>query len=123
MGVARSFSEFREGRGLSRGLLAVSYTHLDVYKRQVIALRRTAIVLGDHQVLRHVDQTTGQVTRVREMCIRDRINIAATYTRNQANWSPLQSLNQVATPERLPIGLELRIPLTMICLLYTSRCV
>ncbi|WP_287813254.1 FecR domain-containing protein, partial [Achromobacter sp.] len=42
------------------------------------------------------------------------INIAATYTRNQANWSPLQSLNQVATPERLPIGLELRIPLSMI---------
>ncbi len=30
----------------------------------VVAQRRTAIVLGDHQVLRHVDQTTSQVTRV-----------------------------------------------------------
>ena len=38
------------------------------------------------------------------------INIAATYTRNQANWSPLQSLNQVATPERLPIGLNCASP-------------
>jgi len=42
------------------------------------------------------------------------INIASTYTRNQANWSPLQTLNSVTTPERLPIGLELRIPLSMI---------
>ncbi len=30
----------------------------------VVALRGAAIVLGNHQVLRHVDQTTGQVTRV-----------------------------------------------------------
>ncbi|WP_063589482.1 FecR domain-containing protein [Achromobacter ruhlandii] len=42
------------------------------------------------------------------------IDIASTYTRNQANWNPLQTLNNVTTPERLPIGLELRIPLSMI---------
>jgi hypothetical protein len=42
------------------------------------------------------------------------IDLATLYTRNQANWNRLQTLNQVATPELLPIGLELRIPLSMI---------
>lgn len=42
------------------------------------------------------------------------INLATQYTRNQANWAPLQTLNKVVTPELLPIGLELRIPLAMI---------
>lgn len=42
------------------------------------------------------------------------INLAAQYTRNQANWAQLQTLNKVVTPETLPIGLELRIPLAMI---------
>jgi len=42
------------------------------------------------------------------------INLATQYTRNQANWASLQTLNKVVTPERLPIGLELRIPLSMI---------
>lgn len=42
------------------------------------------------------------------------INLATRYTRNQANWTKLQTLNKVVTPEMLPIGLELRIPLSMI---------
>lgn len=42
------------------------------------------------------------------------IELAAQYTRDQANWSRLQSLNQIVSPERLPIGLELHIPLSMI---------
>ncbi|CAB3667914.1 FecR domain-containing protein [Achromobacter pestifer] len=42
------------------------------------------------------------------------INLATQYTRNQANWAQLQTLNKVVTPETLPIGLELRIPLAMI---------
>ncbi len=42
------------------------------------------------------------------------IDLATRYTRNQANWGPLQSLNRVVTPELLPIGLELHIPLSMI---------
>ncbi|QVQ25505.1 FecR family protein [Achromobacter deleyi] len=42
------------------------------------------------------------------------IDLAAQYTRNQANWSRLQTLNKIVTPERLPIGLELHIPLSMI---------
>ena len=42
------------------------------------------------------------------------INIANTYTRNSANWNPLQSLNKIVAPEQLPIGLELHIPLSMI---------
>jgi len=42
------------------------------------------------------------------------IDLAARYTRNQSNWSRLQTLNQVTTPELLPVGLELRIPLSMI---------
>ena len=42
------------------------------------------------------------------------INLATQYTRNQANWAPLQTLNKVVAPELLPIGLELRIPLAMI---------
>lgn len=42
------------------------------------------------------------------------INLATQYTRNQANWAQLQTLNKVVTPELLPIGLELRIPLSMI---------
>ncbi|WP_447992225.1 FecR domain-containing protein [Achromobacter spanius] len=42
------------------------------------------------------------------------INLATQYTRNQANWTQLQTLNKVVTPELLPIGLELRIPLSMI---------
>lgn len=42
------------------------------------------------------------------------IDLATRYTRNQANWSHLQTLNQVVTPELLPIGQELRIPLSMI---------
>ncbi|MEN4917200.1 FecR domain-containing protein [Achromobacter spanius] len=42
------------------------------------------------------------------------IDLAARYTRNQANWTRLQTLNSVVTPEALPIGLELHIPLSMI---------
>lgn len=42
------------------------------------------------------------------------IDLAARYTRDQANWSRLQTLNEISTPERLPIGLELHIPFTMI---------
>lgn len=42
------------------------------------------------------------------------IDLAARYTRDPANWGRLQTLNGVVTPERLPIGLELRIPLSMI---------
>lgn len=42
------------------------------------------------------------------------IELATQYTRNQANWNRLQTLNKVATPELLPIGLELHIPLAMI---------
>lgn len=42
------------------------------------------------------------------------INLATQYTRNQANWAQLQTLNKVVTPETLPLGLELRIPLAMI---------
>ncbi|HCW22073.1 FecR domain-containing protein [Achromobacter sp.] len=42
------------------------------------------------------------------------IDLATRYTRKQANWAPLQTLNNVTTPELLPIGLELRIPLAMI---------
>lgn len=42
------------------------------------------------------------------------IELAARYTRNQANWTRLQTLNSVTTPEALPIGLELHIPLSMI---------
>lgn len=42
------------------------------------------------------------------------INLATLYTRNQANWAQLQTLNKVISPEALPIGLELRIPLAMI---------
>lgn len=42
------------------------------------------------------------------------IELAAQYTRNQGNWGQLQKLNAIVTPERLPIGLELHIPLSMI---------
>lgn len=42
------------------------------------------------------------------------IDLAARYTRDQSNWARLQSLNQIVAPERLPIGLELHIPLSMI---------
>lgn len=42
------------------------------------------------------------------------IDIATRYTGKQGNWNHLQTLNQVTTPEQLPIGLELRIPLSMI---------
>lgn len=42
------------------------------------------------------------------------IDLATRYTRNQANWNRLQTLNQIVTPERLPVGLELHIPLSMI---------
>ncbi|WP_251865776.1 FecR domain-containing protein [Achromobacter sp. Marseille-Q4962] len=42
------------------------------------------------------------------------IELATAYTGNPSNWNPLQTLNRVITPELLPIGLELRIPLSMI---------
>lgn len=42
------------------------------------------------------------------------IDLAVDYTRNPANWSRLQTLNQIDSPERLPVGRELRIPLSMI---------
>lgn len=42
------------------------------------------------------------------------IELATQYTRNQANWTQLQTVNRVDKPEQLPIGLELRIPLSMI---------
>ena len=42
------------------------------------------------------------------------IELATQYTRNQTNWNRLQTLNKVVTPELLPIGLELHIPLAMI---------
>ncbi|MGY0661228.1 FecR domain-containing protein [Bordetella bronchiseptica] len=42
------------------------------------------------------------------------IALASTYTGNESNWSVLQTLNRVDDPQRLPIALELRIPLAMI---------
>lgn len=42
------------------------------------------------------------------------INLANTYTRKASNWIALQTLNKIETPEQLPIGLNLRIPLAMI---------
>ncbi|CAB3833512.1 hypothetical protein LMG3410_00884 [Achromobacter aegrifaciens] len=42
------------------------------------------------------------------------IDLATRYTHKPANWNQLQTLNKVVTPETLPIGLELRIPLSMI---------
>ncbi|MCD0504692.1 FecR family protein [Bordetella petrii] len=42
------------------------------------------------------------------------INLATTYTRNEANWTALQRINAVADPYRLAIGRELHIPLSMI---------
>ncbi|WP_434644734.1 FecR domain-containing protein [Achromobacter piechaudii] len=42
------------------------------------------------------------------------IDLASRYTRDQGNWARLQTLNKVIRPEQLPIGLELRIPLSMI---------
>lgn len=40
--------------------------------------------------------------------------LARRYTQNPNNWRPLQALNQVADPYRLPIAKILRIPLSMI---------
>ncbi|MDM9561931.1 FecR family protein [Bordetella petrii] len=42
------------------------------------------------------------------------IGLATLYTRNEANWARLQTLNQVEDPYRLMIGRELRIPFSMI---------
>lgn len=42
------------------------------------------------------------------------IDLASRYTRSPANWNRLQTLNKIVTPETLPIGLELHIPLAMI---------
>lgn len=42
------------------------------------------------------------------------INLANTYTQKASNWNALQTLNKIETPEHLPIGLNLRIPLAMI---------
>lgn len=40
--------------------------------------------------------------------------LAQQYTGNASNWKPLQSRNGVADPTRLPVALELRIPLALI---------
>jgi len=42
------------------------------------------------------------------------IALATTYTGEASNWARLQTLNRVADPQALPIGLELHIPLSMI---------
>ena len=42
------------------------------------------------------------------------ITLAAKYTSSEQNWHELQSLNHVADPKALPIGLVLRIPFQMI---------
>ena len=42
------------------------------------------------------------------------IQLAGTYTRNEANWGVLQRLNAVDDPYRLMVGKELRIPLALI---------
>ena len=49
---------------------AVSYTHLDVYKRQVLGLE---VHKGEDQlVLDHLPQNAGHLVAVHQMCIRDR---------------------------------------------------
>src|SRR5690606_17557711 len=42
------------------------------------------------------------------------IALAARYTSGEQNWQTLQSLNNIADPKALPIGLLLRIPFHMI---------
>ena len=54
------------------GLIAVSYTHLDVYKRQHKAGDRALKLLGN-LLSRYSDE--GVACRLGEMCIRDRLTI------------------------------------------------
>ena len=44
--AGHSVIEIAEQLGVHRSTISVSYTHLDVYKRQVIALERTDTVAG-----------------------------------------------------------------------------
>lgn len=42
------------------------------------------------------------------------IDLATKFTNNSSNWSVIQQINNVADPYALPIGLELRIPFSLI---------
>ena len=95
------------------GSFAVSYTHLDVYKRQVVqdGQRLADYLYGRGRLGRHI--TSGNAALVLDV-----------YKR-QVNGHLTQDVNTFHTngegiltlPEKLPLGKY------RICLLYTSRCV
>ena len=59
-------------KGQVFGLDAVSYTHLDVYKRQVIALG-LRLVLNELQVGKYATASQQSQQKDQQMCIRDRL--------------------------------------------------
>ena len=68
-----------DGGNATQDAVAQRLDHFTAFDQRLhgVALRGAAIVFGDDQVLRHVDQTTGQVARVRGLQCR----ISQTLTR------------------------------------------
>ena len=118
----------KKGSALSDQPVPVSYTHLDVYKRQVqrheavFGVANGAVIVDQIPVLPLVDD--GEERTVREMCIRDRSKhrSALRLCLGTAYYSARRYLLWMSGKYRFASQRQ-KDRLPCVCLLYTSRCV
>ena len=98
------------------GVEAVSYTHLDVYKRQAFAIWSVIYVglfVFTGWLWLPVDQAAGRVGPVAGLASASMLLNATWILVAQAGWVTVS----------VAVIVALLVVLTRICLLYTSRCV
>ena len=88
--------------------MTVSYTHLDVYKRQSLTKLMTALLLMEN--VSDLENT--------KMCIRDRLTDAMAVLARTGGMTGVDF-----TGTRYDMGNKLGVMEAQVCLLYTSRCV
>ncbi|NYT83790.1 FecR domain-containing protein [Alcaligenaceae bacterium] len=98
-----NFPVFFVLRSAAASLLAVAFGSMP-------ALAQPSGAVGDDFIYRIVKDDT-------------LVELAQRYTDGPGNWSVLQNLNAVAEPTLLPIGLELRIPFSLIPVVPTQATV
>ena len=103
-------------------MAAVSYTHLDVYKRQVelcgVSKANSSV---DYAMLEYCIREDLKLKRPRLMAVLDPIKLVIdNYPEGEVEYleAPNNMENEKLGTRKIPFGREL-----YICLLYTSRCV
>ena len=107
-----------------RAARPVSYTHLDVYKRQVV--RRAVAIAHQFKHARRINLVLATGQQLLGLCLQcsSLIETQAPATQvSRQNASELAAPEQRSRPFRITAVQRLGGPRVFTCLLYTSRCV